>query len=168
MQRVLVTYGTRSGSTAGIAQRIADTLREDGLETEVLPPDEVADVAPYDAVVLGGALYMNRWHKDARRFSRRHARALREKPVWLFSSGPLDASASERDIPAVPTARRAERRTHARGHATFGGSLEEGAKGHLARSILEEGRGGDFRDTARIERWAHEVADELKAPPEGV
>ncbi|TQE36357.1 flavodoxin, partial [Streptomyces ipomoeae] len=56
-------------------------------------------VASYDAVVAGGGLYAGRWQKHARRFLRRHRRDLAECPLWLFSSGPLDASASERDIP---------------------------------------------------------------------
>ncbi|GAA3775834.1 hypothetical protein GCM10022206_13160 [Streptomyces chiangmaiensis] len=67
-----------------------------------LPAGSVGSVAPYDAVVAGGALYAGRCHGDARRFVRRHGRALAERPLWLFSSGPLDASASERDIPPSP------------------------------------------------------------------
>ena len=35
------------------------------------PAEAVRDLAPYGAVVLGGALYMGRWHKAARRFGRR-------------------------------------------------------------------------------------------------
>ncbi|MFE9592976.1 flavodoxin domain-containing protein [Streptomyces sp. NPDC006294] len=161
---MLITYGTKNGSTAEIADIIASVLRNEGLETEVLPPSEVTDVHPYDAVVIGGALYMGRWHRDARRFARQHAGALRERPVWLFSSGPLDASASERDIPAVTGARRAQRRTHARDHVTFGGRLEAGAKGRMAKAILDEGRGGDFRDLDRIAKWARGVATEVKDP----
>lgn len=161
---VLITYGTKNGSTAEIADFIASVLRNEGLETEVLPPSEVTDVQPYDAVVIGGALYMGRWHRDARRFARQHAGALRERPVWLFSSGPLDPSASERDVPAVAGARRAQRRTDARDHVTFGGRLEAGAKGRMAKAILDEGRGGDFRDLDRIAKWARHVATEVKAP----
>ncbi|MFI2368010.1 flavodoxin domain-containing protein [Streptomyces sp. NPDC018833] len=165
-RNVLITFGTKNGSTAEIADFIASVLRDEGVEADVLPPWGVADVAPYDAVVLGGALYMGRWHRDARRFARQHCRALRQRPVWLFSSGPLDPSASERDIPPVRSARRAERRTGARDHVTFGGRLEAGATGRMAKAILDEGRGGDFRDFDRIAAWAAGVARELKAPVE--
>ncbi|PRH80787.1 flavodoxin [Streptomyces solincola] len=159
--RVLVAYGTKNGSTAEIAEMIAGTLRRRGLEADVRPPGEVAELAGYDAVVVGGALYMGRWHRDARRFCRRHRHELRERPVWLFSSGPLDPSAGERDIPPVSGAHRAELSLGARSHITFGGSLRAGARGRMAKAILDEGRGGDFRDRERISAWAESVADDL-------
>ncbi|KRD19457.1 MULTISPECIES: flavodoxin domain-containing protein [unclassified Streptomyces] len=158
---VLVTYGTTNGSTARIAGAVADVLRKAGLTVEVLPARAVTSVAPYDAVVVGGALYAGRWHKDARRFVRRHRRALAERPVWFFSSGPLDASASERDIPPVRGVRRAMIRLEVRDHVTFGGCLEEGAKGRVAGMILRSGKGGDFRDFGAIETWTESVADAL-------
>jgi menaquinone-dependent protoporphyrinogen oxidase len=158
---VLVTYGTTNGSTARIAETIADVLRKDGLTVETLPAPSVPSVASYDAVVIGGGLYAGRWQKHARRFLRRHRRALSERPLYLFSSGPLDASASERDIPPVPGVRKAMVALDAREHVTFGGCLEEGAKGWVARMILRNGKGGDFRDFTAIETWAAHVADEL-------
>jgi menaquinone-dependent protoporphyrinogen oxidase len=158
---VLVTYGTTNGSTARIAETIEAVLRKAGLTTEVLPARSVGSVEPYDAVVVGGGLYAGRWQKDARRFVRRHRRALAERPVWFFSSGPLDASAAERDIPPVPGVRRAMTRLDVREHITFGGCLEDGAKGRMAAMILRSGKGGDFRDFGAIETWAAHVADEL-------
>ncbi|MFJ9736699.1 flavodoxin domain-containing protein [Streptomyces sp. NPDC101166] len=158
---VLVAYGTTNGSTARIAEAVAEVLRRDGLAVEARPARSVTSVTPYDAVVVGGGLYTGRWHKDARRFVRRHRRALAERPLWLFSSGPLDASASERDIPPVAGVRKAMDRLDARDHVTFGGCLEEGAKGWVARMILRSGKGGDFRDFAAVEAWASRVGAEL-------
>ncbi|GAA3494689.1 flavodoxin domain-containing protein [Streptomyces prasinosporus] len=158
---VLVTYGTTNGSTARIAGAIADVLRGEGLTVEALPARSVASVAPYDAVVAGGGVYAGRWQKHARRFLRRHRRALAERPLWLFSSGPLDASAAERDIPPVPGVKKAMAELDAREHVTFGGCLEEGAKGPVARMILRNGKGGDFRDFTAIRTWAAHVAHEL-------
>ncbi|MFK4105304.1 flavodoxin domain-containing protein [Streptomyces sp. NPDC019531] len=158
---VLVAYGTKNGSTARIAEAVADVLRKEGVTAETAPAATVSDVTPYGAVVIGGALYAGHWHRDARRLLRRHRRDLAERPLWLFSSGPLDASASERDIPPVPGVRRALTRLDARGHVTFGGCLEEGAKGRMARMIVRSGKGGDFRDFPAIEAWAARIADEL-------
>lgn len=160
---VLVAYGTTNGSTARIAETVADVLRKEGLTVRTAPAATVSDVTEYDAVVVGGALYTGRWHKDARRFVRRHRRALQERPVWLFSSGPLDPSASERDIPPTPGVRRTMLRLDARDHVTFGGCLEEGAKGRIARMLLRNGKGGDFRDFPRIEGWAARVAADITA-----
>ncbi|MFF7953217.1 flavodoxin domain-containing protein [Streptomyces griseorubiginosus] len=159
--KVLVAHGSANGSTAQIAEAVADVLRKAGLTAEAAPAASVRDVTPYDAVVVGGALYAGRWHKDARRFVRRHGRALAGRPLWFFSSGPLDASASERDLPPVPGVKKAMTRLGAREHITFGGCLEEGAKGWVARMILRSGKGGDFRDFAVVEEWADRVAAEL-------
>ncbi|MEU6272906.1 flavodoxin domain-containing protein [Streptomyces populi] len=158
---VLVTYGTTNGSTAEIAEAVAGTLREEGLTVRALPAGSVTSVAPYDAVVVGGGLYAGRWHKDARRFVRRHRAPLADRPVWFFSSGPLDASAAERDIPPVRGVQRAMTRLDARGHVTFGGCLKEGARGRIARMIVNSGKGGDFRDFGAVEKWAKDIADSL-------
>ncbi|MFJ9535931.1 flavodoxin domain-containing protein [Streptomyces sp. NPDC101225] len=158
---VLVAYGTTNGSTAQIAEAVAEVMAKAGLAAEAQPAASVDGVTRYDAVVVGGGLYAGRWHKDARRFVRRNRRALAERPVWFFSSGPLDPSASEKDIPPVPGVRRAMDRLGAREHVTFGGCLQEGAKGRLARMLVRNGKGGDFRDFPAIEAWAARVAGEL-------
>ncbi|MEU6548308.1 flavodoxin domain-containing protein [Streptomyces sp. NPDC046859] len=161
--KVLVAYGTTNGSTARIAETVAEVLGKEGLTAEALPARTIGSVRGYDAVVVGGGLYAGRWHKDARRFVRRHREDLAARPVWLFSSGPLDPSASERDIPPVPGVLRAMARLDAQGHITFGGCLQEGARGRVARMILSSGKGGDFRDFDRIEDWARSVAADLTA-----
>jgi menaquinone-dependent protoporphyrinogen oxidase len=163
---VLVAYGTTNGSTAQIAEAVAEVLRKEGLTAETRPAQSVTSLAPYDAVVVGGGLYAGRWQKDARRFVRRERQALSRLPVWFFSSGPLDASASERDIPPVRGVQRTMNRLGVRGHVTFGGCLEEGAKGRIARMIVRNGKGGDFRDFAAIEEWAAHVGAELTGAPE--
>jgi len=167
LSKVLVAYGTTNGSTARIAEAVADVLRKEGLTVEALPARSVEGVEAYDAVVVGGGLYAGRWHRDARRFVRRHRRALTGRPLWFFSSGPLDATASERDIPPVPGVRRAMARLDAKEHITFGGCLEEGAKGRIARMIVSSGKGGDFRDFGQIETWAEGIGAQLLTPSPG-
>jgi menaquinone-dependent protoporphyrinogen oxidase len=160
--RVLVAYGTKNGSTAGIAEIIGTTLLEEGIAADVRPAGQVDSVAGYDAVVLGGALYAGQWHRDARRFARRHAKNIETRPVWLFSSGPLDGSADSTDIPPVPQAARAVTSLHARAHVTFGGQLTEAAKGFIAKAIVRKGHGGDFRNPQRIQAWSRGIAAELR------
>lgn len=129
LSKVLVAYGTTNGSTARIAEAVADVLRKEGLTVEALPARSVESVEAYDAVVVGGGLYAGRWHRDARRFVRRHRRALTGRPLWFFSSGPLDATASERDIPPVPGVRRAMVRLDAKEHITFGAASKRARRG---------------------------------------
>ncbi|MFD7663822.1 flavodoxin domain-containing protein [Streptomyces sp. NPDC059788] len=160
-QRVLVAYGSTNQGTAGIAEEIAATLGKEGLTAEARPAAEIGDLAAYDAVVLGGGLYAGRWHRDARRLVRRLRAPLRDRPVWFFSSGPLDASATEKDIPPARGVRRAMSRVTARGHVTFGGRLAPYPKGRLARSMAKRGMAHDWRDFDQVQAWARAVAAEL-------
>jgi menaquinone-dependent protoporphyrinogen oxidase len=158
---VLVAYGTSNGSTAGIAEMIAATLRAEGISTQVEPAGLVRDVGTYEAVILGGALYAGRWHRDARSFARRHRKALAGRPVWLFSSGPLDNSADAGAVPPVAQVVQAGQRLHAAGHITFGGRLTEEAGGFVARAMVRNGKGGDFRNPEQIAGWAQTIAHQL-------
>jgi menaquinone-dependent protoporphyrinogen oxidase len=86
---VLVGYATRYGTTLEVAEAIAATLRECGLEVDIQPAREVRALDGYNAVVLGAPLFMFRWHKDARRFLSRHRDALTERSVAVFALGPV-------------------------------------------------------------------------------
>ena len=85
---VLVAYATRYGSTPAVAEAIATTLGEFGLEIGLQPVRDVRALTEYSAVVLGAPLFMFRWHKDALRFLSRHRQALTERPVAVFALGP--------------------------------------------------------------------------------
>jgi menaquinone-dependent protoporphyrinogen oxidase len=90
--RVLVTWGSKRGGTEGIARMVGTALAEAGHQPVLLPASKARGEDRFDAAVVGGALYGNRWHPAARRFVWRRRAALRRVPVWLFSSGPLDES----------------------------------------------------------------------------
>ncbi|MCX4721395.1 flavodoxin domain-containing protein [Streptomyces virginiae] len=162
-KRVLVAYGTKHGATAGIAEQIGKTLREDGLDAVVLPADDVHDVCAYDAVVLGGSLYAGHWNSKAQHCAERNAESLRHRPVWMFSSGPLDRSAEEHDVPPVSAVARDMQLVGAREHMTFGGSVTADTPGFLAKALTRQGKGGDFRNPERIQNWAHHISAELVA-----
>lgn len=164
--RVLVTYGSKRGGTAGIAEMIARTLTERGFQADVRPPAEVESVEGYDAVVVGGALYNSWWHRAARRFVKQHTDALRTRPVWLFSSGPLDDSAARGDLPPVKQVQRLMERIRAQGHITFGGRLLPDAKGFPA-SAMAKTHAGDWRDPRLIQAWAQGIAEALHSFEEG-
>lgn len=61
MKRVLVAYSSKRGSTAEIADAIAEALRQSDLTVDCKRAEEVGSVGAYDAVVLGSAVYMKRW-----------------------------------------------------------------------------------------------------------
>jgi menaquinone-dependent protoporphyrinogen oxidase len=158
--RVLVTWGSRHGGTEGIARMIADAMRNASVDVELRAAREIATLAGYDAAIIGGALYANRWHRDARRLVTRHLAALQRIPVWLFSSGPLDGSASRAPIAPVTEVAVLMERIGAIGHATFGGRLEPDVTGWMAHAMARS-HSGDWRDLAQIRAWAIDVAARL-------
>jgi menaquinone-dependent protoporphyrinogen oxidase len=160
IMRVLVTCGSERGGTEGIARTIGETLEKAGHVVVHLPPDEAARARDFDAVIVGGALYANRWHADARRFVRRKEKALRSVPVWFFSSGPLDDSADARVISPTLQVEVLMERVGAQGHVTFGGRLSPAAHGFPA-SAMAKTRAGDWRNVERIRAWASDVARAL-------
>jgi len=159
--RVLVAYGSKNGGTAGLAQMIGQELTASGFTAEVVPAAEVRGLDGYDAVVLAGALYAARWHRDARRFARRHATALRVRPLWLVSSGPIGPSADGPEPRPVRQVAALASSLGARGQVTFGGRLEAGAKGFVAGKMARK-VAGDWRDPAKVHAWATGVTEELR------
>lgn len=174
---VLIVHASRYGSTQGIAERIGETLRHHGLEAVVKPVSEADDPAGYDAVVVGSAAYYFHWLKKASEFVRRYRATLAERPVWLFSSGPLGTKATDdqgRDLLTVTEPREiAEFREtiRPRGHQVFFGALNAKKLGFLHRLMfnLPANRDrklfpdGDFRDWNAIDTWANKIAEELMA-----
>jgi len=96
--RVLVVYASRYGATRGIAERITAALNERGHRAAMVTAGNTASVEEYDAFVVGSAVFIGRWMKEASEFVRRNSAALADKPVWLFSSGPIGQSTEEEKV----------------------------------------------------------------------
>jgi menaquinone-dependent protoporphyrinogen oxidase len=166
MTSVLVAYASKHGSTAEIAAAVAEAIRAAGLKAECREAPAVTSLEPYDAVVLGSAVYMKRWRREARRFLRRHAAGLRERPFWVFSSGPVGDPANDDAAWTEPAGTIAEaQRLGARDHPVFGGSMPAEPHGMAQRSMVKntppEYR--DRRDWDEIRAWAAAIAAELGA-----
>ncbi|UCF96932.1 MAG: flavodoxin domain-containing protein [Spirochaetaceae bacterium] len=86
--KILVAYATKYGATAEIAEKIGEVLSQAGVSVDVLPVSQVKDPGSYGAVVLGSAVYIGRWRKEASRFLKANQKLLAERPLWIFSSGP--------------------------------------------------------------------------------
>jgi menaquinone-dependent protoporphyrinogen oxidase len=162
MTKVLVAAASKHGSTEEIAEAIGEVLRAHGLEVDVKRMEDVDTVFPYDAYVLGSAVYMESWLRAAHRFVDLHAELIRTRPTWLFSSGPIGrpphAAASESFDAADLIAE-----TGARDHHLFGGRLD---KEHLAlperafAGLLRVPE-GDYREWDAVAAWATAIARSL-------
>jgi menaquinone-dependent protoporphyrinogen oxidase len=170
--KVLVSAASKHGATSEIAEEIAKALREALQEygvgsdeepvVDVLSPEQVSSVEDYDAVVLGSAVYAGHWLEPARELARDHAEALSERPIWLFSSGPVGDPPKPPEEDSVDVAGILEA-TGARDHRVFSGKLDRSTLGFAEKAIMLAVRAaeGDFRDWEAIREWAREIATEL-------
>lgn len=158
--RALVIWGSKHGGTEGIAEAIADVLAKHGHDVVAVSARDAPSPHGFDAAIIGGSLYANRWHRDARRYVDQHLAALRRIPTWLFSSGPLDESADRGETSPTRELRALVARTGAVEHVMFGGRLDEAATGFIASRMAKD-HGGDWRNPARIDAWAEALAHDL-------
>ena len=160
--RVLVVVASKHGSTVGIGEAIADVLRSRGIEAGVFRAAAAPPPARFGAVVLGSAVYTGHWMPEATDWAELHADALRARPVWMFSSGPVgdpplpagDAAVDLGDLPG---------RLRALDHRVFPGRLERHRLGFVERALMTavHAAEGDFRDWPAVDAWAQGIADEL-------
>jgi menaquinone-dependent protoporphyrinogen oxidase len=167
--RVLVVVSSRHESTAEIAHALARTLadshagRAAGLSAVVVPAHQRPDPRPFQAVLVGSAVYAGRWLDPALQYATHYAGTLRTVPVWLFSSGPIGEPPFPPDEPY--DAATMATLTGARGHRTFPGRLDRSRLSFGERAMVTAMRAplGDFRDWDAIAAWATEIAEELAA-----
>lgn len=81
--KILVAYATNAGSTAEVAHFIGEQLSRDGVQADVIPFRDIADVSGYQAVLVGGPMIMG-WHREAVSFVQKHQPALSHVPVAYF------------------------------------------------------------------------------------
>ncbi len=82
--KILIAYASTTGSTAGVAETIGQTLVENGLQVDVRPVQEVHDLTPYRAVVVGSAIHGSAWLPEAMQFVQTNRAVLAQKPFAAF------------------------------------------------------------------------------------
>ena len=159
---ILVAHASRYGTTAEVAESIAATLRERGLRVDVQPAAEVEDLGPYSGVVLGGGIYIGRWHRDARGFVRVFEDALRQVPVAVFALGPVsdkpeDQAASEQQL------RRSLRRLPIEPFEVrvFGGAFDPSRVAFPLNRLPAT----DVRNWESVRAWAARLAERFASVP---
>jgi len=171
--RALVVYASRYGATRGIAERVAATLNESGVQAAAVPVKQAGDLGGYDAYVVGSASYMFSWLHEATDFVRHNASLLRTQPVWLFSSGPIGTQKVDeqgRDVLETSVPREIAELSQLispRGHQVFFGAFDHAKLGVAHRvvyaipalkKVLVD---GDYRDWDAIDSWARSIASTL-------
>lgn len=160
---VLVSVASRHGATAEIGEAVALAIAEHGHFVDVIDPDEVDKVTDFDAVVLGSAVYAGRLAVSLRALVQRQSGQLRQRPVWLFWSGPV----GDPPMPVTPPddVGTIASSIGARESRCFVGRLERTGLDLSERALvaLTHAEQGDFRDFDDVRAWAATVAAELAA-----
>ncbi len=167
--KILVTYASQGGSTAGVAQAIGKALSVNSTLVDVRPVKEVTDLSPYRAVIIGSAVHSGKWMPEAMMFIERHQNILRRIPTAVFQVCMMLATSNEEYRHMVPdwfAPLRAQIQPVAEG--SFAGALwpnqykklseKLGLRIFLAAIKL---KAGDYRDWSAIRGWAERVAPML-------
>jgi len=161
---VAIVVASKHGSTREIGEEIARNLRHFGIGSTLYDAKEDVKLQGRTGAIVGSAIYVGKWMKEARSFLETNQQQLGQMPVWLFSSGPigdqppekaLDAKAIE-ELMAV---------CGARDHQVFYGKLDPADLSRTERLVtkLVHAPEGDFRDFEAIDGWAEDIATVLLA-----
>lgn len=99
--KVLIAYATNSGSSREVAEAVAGELEKSGMTADVRRLEEIEDLRPYGAVVLGGPMIMG-WHRGAVKFLKKHRSALSQMPVAYFFTAMSLTRRGETQLDGVP------------------------------------------------------------------
>jgi menaquinone-dependent protoporphyrinogen oxidase len=154
---VLVAYASKHGSTREVADAIASTLRQHGLRVDMHAAATCNGLDDYGAVVLGGALYMGRWHRDARRFLKRHRDTLSSRPLAVFAMGPKDLEPASIASARQQLDRALRQAPQPDAVAIFGGVIDPSE----LRFPFNRMPASDARDWDAIRAWARDLAPRL-------
>ncbi len=166
-KNVLVTYASKYGATREIAQKIGEVFRQAGLQVDIFPVDDTLDIIPYKAIILGSAIYVGKWQKEAVQFLRANEKILASRPVWIFSSGPTgegDPVTLVEGLRLPAALQPVVDRIHPLDIAVFHGHINPDKISFIEKwaiKSLVKKPFGDFREWTAITSWATSIADIL-------
>jgi menaquinone-dependent protoporphyrinogen oxidase len=179
MAAVLVLYASTHGHTAKIARRVAEAVREAGLEPDLREARAASGVSPdgYAGVIVGASIHGGHHQREVVDWAKRHAAALSAMPTAFFSVCLVAAEDNEESRAAT---RKfiddfAEETGWTPGTTTtFAGALQYREYDHFTRTLIRlmMKRGGhptdtshdyDYTDWDAVERFGREFAGRLTA-----
>ena len=167
MSKVLVVYGTKSGCTAGVAERIGSALATAGVSVDVAPAEEKPDPAGYDGVIVGSGIRVGQWHAATKEWVAENADALKVRPTALYTVCLTIATEPEKadEVRAYTDPILAESGIEPIDIGLFGGWFEPKRFSFVERTVLKAMKApqGDHRDWDAIDAWVAGIAPKLGA-----
>ena len=157
VEKTLIAYASKCGSTGEVAKAIARVLCDYGVDVDVRLAKEVTSLSSYNRVIIGSAVRMGRWLPDASNFVKAQQATLTQLPTMIFSvhKTNLGDDAAARQARAAYTAPVRELITP-QAEAFFAGKMELAKLSFLDRMISKAmgAQDEDLRDWAAIGAWA--------------
>ncbi len=167
-RKVLVAYGTRAGSTAGVAERVAEVLNQNGFAAQAIAVKKVKDAAPYDAIVLGSSIRAGKLKPEVLKFLDKNKADLNAKPfaafvVCLTMTGNDEKSRATASSYLDPVRLRVKPLSE----GLFPGAYDPSKWDFVTRAIMKmiKATPGDHRKWDEIEAWAASLAPLFAARP---
>ena len=82
--KVLVAYASDCGSTGEVSEAIGQVLCDNGTAVDVRLVENVKDLSPYQAAVIGSAIHNSKWLPEAMKFVEKNQEVLSQLPVAYF------------------------------------------------------------------------------------
>lgn len=155
--RVLVAYGTRTGTTASVAEFIGEILCAEGADADVRDVQEAEDVAAYDAVVLGSAIRAGKLMPEILSFAEENQTKLQAMPLAAFvvcATIQEDTEENREEVAGYLAPLRELVQPDIEGY--FAGAIDRSKLSLPLRLMLKvmKAEDGDWRDWDVIRAWA--------------
>jgi menaquinone-dependent protoporphyrinogen oxidase len=157
---VLVTYASKAGSTAEVAEAIARTLSGKGLAVEVKQIEHVKNLDGYKTVVVGTCIRMGRWLPEAVKFVEKNQGVLKTLPTAFFqvSAGMREMTQAAKEE-ALGYSQPVRDLLEPVSMGLFAGKMDFSKLSLLDRTIskMVGSVEGDWRDWEAIRSWAEAI-----------
>lgn len=163
--RILLTYASRTSSTAEVAEAISDVLTTRGFAVEVKPVRQKPSLDGYHGVILGSAIRMGAWLPEMLDFIRTNQAQLQRLPTAIFTVHILNTGKDEASRTAKHTYTDPVRKLITPvDEAFFAGRIDLDKLSFLDRVLTRIMVGeaspkiGDYREWEKIRTWAKQVS----------